>query len=89
MTIFTKEEREFAANLGVWLADARKRMGMSQDEFGGVVGVHRNSISRWESGESMPSPYKLAVIKRLVRLDLRVDAGVHSGVESRETAVSR
>jgi DNA-binding XRE family transcriptional regulator len=70
----TQTEKDYAIGLGAWLAEARRRLRMSQDELGGIVGVHRNSVCRWELGQSMPNPYKLSVIKQLVKSHLREKA---------------
>lgn len=37
------------------IADGRKRLGKTQDEFGRDVGVDGLTVSRWERGESLPS----------------------------------
>lgn len=38
------------------LVDWRKAMGMTQTEFGGLVGVGFVTVSRWERGDRIPSP---------------------------------
>ena len=32
----------------------RRSVGLSQDDFAGVLGVHRETVSRWERGERTP-----------------------------------
>jgi len=50
-------EEEFAIRsrirqiIGWRIADARSHAKMSQEQLGIRIGAHRNSISRWESGE--------------------------------------
>ena len=40
----------------------RKQKGLSQDELGGELGVSRQTISKWESGETTPEMEKLVKI---------------------------
>ncbi len=37
------------------LKDIRKEKGLSQDELGAKVGLRKSTISKYESGETMPS----------------------------------
>ena len=47
------------------LASNRKRLGMSADEFGLLVGTSGQSIYLWESGRSKPRPSNLATLASL------------------------
>jgi putative transcriptional regulator len=40
----------------------RERLGMSQMQFGQLLGVHWVTVSRWERGELKPSPYQQEMI---------------------------
>ena len=40
----------------------RKRAGLSQEELSGRVGVSRQAVSKWETGESVPETGKLAAL---------------------------
>jgi transcriptional regulator with XRE-family HTH domain len=55
MTSARREQRSALAwHIGQELADERKRRKMNQDAVGLVLGVHRNTLSRWEIGENPP-----------------------------------
>ena len=43
----------------------RKRRGMTQEEFSRAVGVSRQSVYKWESGQSYPEAEKLLQIRKL------------------------
>lgn len=64
--------------LGNSLFNARKRMGLSQEEIAEKLGVSRQTISKWEANESLPDimqSKKLAVLYHL-SLDELVDFDV-------------
>ncbi len=42
----------------------RKKAGMSQEELGEVIGVSRQAISKWETGESTPEVGKLLLLAK-------------------------
>lgn len=55
-------------NLGNSLFSARKKSGLSQEEVAAKLGVSRQTISKWELGETLPDIYqskKLAVLYHL------------------------
>ena len=41
-------------NLGNSLFNARKKSGLSQEDVAGKLGVSRQTISKWETGETLP-----------------------------------
>ena len=41
-------------NLGNSLFHARKRRGLSQEDVAEKLGVSRQTISKWETGETIP-----------------------------------
>ena len=45
-------EARFYAELGRKLKAKRKQRGMSQDDLALLVGIHRNTVSRWEEGDA-------------------------------------
>lgn len=52
-------------NLGNSLFHARKKCGLSQEEVAGKLGVSRQTISKWETNETVPDIYqskKMAVL---------------------------
>ena len=50
--------------LGEKIQFMRKKAGMSQEELAGVIGVSRQAISKWETGESTPEVGKLLALSR-------------------------
>lgn len=42
----------------------RKKTGMSQEELGEVIGVSRQAISKWETGEATPEVSKLLLLSK-------------------------
>ena len=44
----------------------RKKLGLSQEELAEMLGVSRNTISRWERGEFNPTADKLAALEQLI-----------------------
>lgn len=51
-------------DLGTRLKEARKRMGLSQQEFGTIGGVEANAQGKYESGERIPRSDYLAALKK-------------------------
>lgn len=43
----------------------RKRSGWSQDELADKLSVSRQSVSKWETGDSMPEPAKLLALAKI------------------------
>ena len=52
-------EAAFASALGANIEAKRKQRQIHQQALAADIGVHRNTLMRWESGESMPSPWEL------------------------------
>ena len=48
--------------LGEKLQLLRSRNGMSQEELAGRLGISRQSVSKWESGQSVPDLKKLIIL---------------------------
>lgn len=48
----------------------RKTRGLTQDEFASAVGVSRQAIYKWESGQSYPEVLKLLEIKTLFSISI-------------------
>jgi DNA-binding transcriptional regulator YiaG len=44
---------------------ARLNLGLEQVEFAGLLGVHPITVSRWERGHAMPSPWQRAIVNAL------------------------
>lgn len=56
--------------LGVKLADLRKRNGYSQEAIAEKMGVSRQAVSKWERGESTPDTDTLIELSRLYSVSL-------------------
>lgn len=56
----------------------RKRRGLTQTEFSNAVGVSRQSVYKWESGQSYPEAEKLLEIRRLfgISIDTLLDESI-------------
>lgn len=52
------------------LLSLRKEKGMSQDELGGQLKVSRQTISKWELGETTPEMDKLILTSELFNISL-------------------
>jgi transcriptional regulator with XRE-family HTH domain len=46
------------------LRDLRKRLRLSQAEFGQLLGAHAMTVSKWERGVLSPNAYQLALLER-------------------------
>lgn len=57
-------------NLGRSLFNARKKTGLSQEEVAGKLGVSRQTISKWELGETIPDIYQSKRLACLYGLSL-------------------
>ena len=69
--IIQKEEHNMS--LGNSLFTARKKSGLSQEEVAEKLGISRQTISKWETGETLPDirqSKRLAVLYRLSLDDL-------------------
>ena len=51
--------------LGERIASLRKEKGLSQEALGGLVGVTRQAVSKWENGTSDPSTSNLCALAKL------------------------
>lgn len=52
-------------NLPEMILTSRKALGLSQEQLAEQVGVSRQSISKWETGQSIPELDKLVVLSRI------------------------
>lgn len=65
MAIETVEEQKFAEELGAWITRMRRRFNLSTAYLGKVAGVHRNTVRRWELGQTVPDAFQHARLKAL------------------------
>lgn len=48
--------------IGARIAIARKAQGLNQEQLADAVGVHKQTISRWESGKRAPNGEEIRLI---------------------------
>lgn len=77
-------------SFGQNLLSLRKEKGLSQDELGGQLKVSRQTVSKWELGETTPEMDKLILISELfnISLDALVKGTSTSDVKSKEENTS-
>lgn len=56
--------------IGTRIQKFRKMQGMSQEDFGSILNVSRQAISKWENGDSLPDVYNLIAIARLFNISI-------------------
>lgn len=69
-------------NLGNSLFHARKKCGMSQEEVAEKLGISRQTISKWETNETVPDIYQAKKMARLYNVSL--DDLIEFDIEMRE-----
>ena len=52
------------------ILQARKIRGLSQENLAELIGVSRQAVSKWETGEAMPDLEKLITLCRVLELDM-------------------
>lgn len=57
-------------NLGNNLYESRKKTGLSQEEVAEKLGVSRQTISKWETNETVPDIYQAKQLSKLYSLTL-------------------
>ena len=57
-------------NLGNNLFEARKRAGLYQDKVAEKLGITRQTISKWETNETIPDIYQAKKLAKLYNLSL-------------------
>ena len=57
-------------NLGNSLFHERKKSGLSQEEVAEKIGVSRQTISKWETNETVPDIYQSKKMAKLYRISL-------------------
>lgn len=57
-------------NIGYNLFQARKQNGLSQEQVAEKLGVSRQTISKWETDETIPDIYQAQKLARLYKMSL-------------------
>ena len=70
--------------LGIKLADLRKRNGYSQEALAEKMGVSRQAVSKWERGDSTPDTDTLIELARLYSVSLDTLVGNEHNEETKE-----
>jgi len=58
--------------------ELREALGLTQEELARLIGVSARTVSRWERGESEPTPLALRGIRRWQRLLARLEEAFKS-----------
>ena len=77
---------------GAKIAEERKRLGMTQEQLAEVLGVTRQSVSRWESDSAYPETDKLVKLAQLFEVEcdyLLKEEGKKGDRKHPETLVTR
>lgn len=76
-------------NLGNSLFHARKKRGLSQEEVAEKLGVSRQTISKWETGETLPDIRQSKRLALLYRLSLDELIDFDLDMQEIEQAITR
>lgn len=73
---------------GERIYNLRKKSGLSQEEFADKLGVSRQAVSKWETGQSVPDSEKASAMARFfgVSLDFLVNGEDTAGARQPVTA---
>ncbi len=66
----SKDKEDCTMNLGNSLFHARKKRGLSQEEVAQKIGVSRQTISKWETNETIPDIYQSKKMAKLYNVSL-------------------
>ena len=67
------------------LMELRKQRGWSQEQLGAKIGVTRQTVSKWETGDTTPELAKLIELSSL--FEISVDRLI--GIEERKDKIGR
>ena len=76
-------------NLGNHLFQARKRCGLTQEEVAEKLGVSRQTVSKWETDETLPDIRQSKRLALLYRLSLDELIDFDLDVQEVEQAIER
>lgn len=66
----TEKMTEGRIRLGQEILRRRKAMGMTQEELASRMGVSRQSVAKWETGQSSPDIDRLALLRDVLQTSL-------------------
>ncbi len=47
-----------------YVKNLRKSLGLTQEQFARLFDVHAMTVSKWERGEAVPTPYQAGLMQR-------------------------
>ncbi len=62
--------------LGKNISELRKKSGMSQEELAYELDVARQTISKWESGDTVPDIYQTIKLSNIFEIDINELIGI-------------
>lgn len=62
--------KEGRIRLGQEILRHRKRLGLTQEELAGRMGVSRQSVAKWETGQSSPDLDRLVLLRDVLQTGL-------------------
>jgi transcriptional regulator with XRE-family HTH domain len=62
------DRRALARHLAARLRELRARRDLTQDQVAAAIGCHESAVSRWESGERLPTLQDLVALCRLLEV---------------------
>lgn len=82
----SKRKVVFAMNVADRIQNLRKTKGLSQEELADKIGVSRQAVSKWESGQSLPDIEKIIMLSEW--FDVTTDYLLR-GIEPKPNAVGK
>ncbi len=80
-TVETSIEKSNRAHLAVMIRAGRTALGLSQREFGELVGVHYSSLARFETGQLRLKPAHIeTMLKFLMNSGLDIEISKDNGI---------
>ncbi len=61
------DRAEFQQAYGLWLESRRRDAGLSQTALAVEIGIHRNTLHRWECGEGVPTTFQHTLLEQVFR----------------------
>ena len=58
--------------IGKFIADRRKRMGLTQAELAEALGLTDRAVSKWETGRSLPDPAIMLALCEILKINVYI-----------------